>query len=47
MLLDNEKYEKALKKIEELTFIDVKNKLLYYLLGYLQQEKFENNEACL
>lgn len=46
MLLDNEKYEKALKKIEELTFIDIKNKLLYYLLGYLQQEKFENNEAA-
>jgi len=37
LLLDNEKYELAIKVIENTLKADTKNKLLYFLYGYLHQ----------
>lgn len=42
LLLDAEKYEKALKAIESAITVEKKDKMLYYLYGYLQQQKFNN-----
>lgn len=46
ILLDNERFDKALKTIEQVINTDKNNKLLYYLFGYLQQEKFNNIGAA-
>jgi len=37
LLIDNEKYETAIKVIDNTLKIDTKNKLLYFLYGYLHQ----------
>lgn len=42
LLLDNERYEKALKRIESSLGQDNQNKLLLFLYGYLQQYKQNN-----
>lgn len=42
LLLDAEKYDKATKAIETSLTADKKNKLLYYLYGYMQQQQFDN-----
>ncbi|SFH50216.1 tetratricopeptide repeat protein [Pedobacter insulae] len=43
ILLDNEKYDKANKAIENLLGTESRNsKLLYFLFGYLQQSKVKN-----
>lgn len=46
LLLDNEKYDKAKKAIETSIIHNNQNKLLYYLLGYLNQTKDKNNFAA-
>jgi len=47
LLLDNEKYDKAVKAIEG-TFISERrsSRLLYYLFGYLQQSQLKNNNLA-
>lgn len=47
LLLDNEKYDKALEAIEQGLKVETKNKLLYFLYGYLQQLKSNNSTAEL
>ncbi len=47
LLLDNEKYNEALKVIEATIKVESNNKLLYFLYGYLQQHKLSNSTAEL
>lgn len=47
LLLDNEKYETAIKVIENTLKVDTKNKLLYFLYGYLHQNKLNYSTAEL
>jgi tetratricopeptide (TPR) repeat protein len=47
LLLDTEKYEKAKAVIENTIKIDDKNKLLYYLYGYLEQKSGNSERAEL
>jgi len=47
LLLDNEKYAEATKAIESSIKTDSKNKLLYFLYGYLQQNNNNNSTAIL
>ncbi|EDM38385.1 TPR domain protein [Pedobacter sp. BAL39] len=47
LLLDNEKYAEATKAIESSIKTDEKNKLLYFLYGYLQQNNNNNSTAIL
>ena len=42
-LLDNEKYDKAIKIIETSVAVDKRSKLLLFLYGYLQQSQLKNN----
>ena len=44
LLLDYEKYSKALKIIETSVTSDKRNKLLLFLYGYLQQSQLNNNQ---
>lgn len=43
LLLDNEKYDKAIKIIEGSIATEKRSKLLLFLYGYLQQSQFNNN----
>ena len=47
LLLDNERYPQAAAAIESTLKIDVKNKLLYFLYGYLKQIEGNNPTAEL
>jgi len=47
LLIDNEKYDKAIKAIDETLATNTKNKLLYFLYGYLQQQNVKNTTAEL
>lgn len=47
LLLDNEKYPEALRVIESTIKVESNNKLLYFLYGYLQQNKANNSTAEL
>ncbi|WP_316821963.1 hypothetical protein [Pedobacter gandavensis] len=47
LLLDTEKYEDAMRVIESTLKTESKNKLLYFLYGYLQQNRANNNTAIL
>lgn len=47
LLLDNEKYPEALRVIESTIKVESNNKLLYFLYGYLQQNKLNNSTAEL
>lgn len=47
LLLDTEKYDDAIRVIESTLKTETKNKLLYFLYGYLQQNKANNNTAIL
>lgn len=47
LLLDNEKYTEALHVIESTLKVETNNKLLYFLYGYLQQNKANNGTAEL
>ncbi|HKG05700.1 MAG TPA: hypothetical protein VKB19_04545 [Pedobacter sp.] len=47
LLLDNEKYATAIKVIESTLKIESKNKLLYFLYGYLHQNNLNYNTAEL
>ncbi|WP_316748232.1 hypothetical protein [Pedobacter gandavensis] len=47
LLLDTEKYEDAIRVIESTLKTESKNKLLYFLYGYLQQHKANNSTAIL
>lgn len=47
LLLDTEKYEDAIRVIEATLKVESKNKLLYFLYGYLNQTKSNNNTAIL
>ncbi|WP_432714539.1 tetratricopeptide repeat protein [Pedobacter sp.] len=46
-LIDNEKYDKAMKAIDKSLTVDSKNKLLYFLYGYLYQLNGKNTTAEL
>lgn len=46
LLLDNEKYEEALKIIEGSIATEKRNKLLFFLYGYLYQTKQQNNATA-
>lgn len=46
LLLDNEKYDKAVKAIEGTLVTEQRNKLLLFLFGYLQQSQFSNNSTA-
>jgi tetratricopeptide (TPR) repeat protein len=45
LLLDNEQYDKALESIAAVINYDKNNKILYFLYGYLQQVKLNNEVA--
>lgn len=47
LLLDNEKYTEAMGVIESTIKVESNNKLLYFLYGYLQQNKSNNSTAEL
>nr|WP_121272792.1 hypothetical protein [Pedobacter schmidteae] len=47
LLLDNEKYSEAMHVIESTLKVETNNKLLYFLYGYLQQNKANNSTAEL
>ncbi|MDR6782250.1 tetratricopeptide (TPR) repeat protein [Pedobacter africanus] len=47
LLLDNEKYTEAMHVIESTLKVESTNKLLYFLYGYLQQNKANNGTAEL
>ncbi len=47
LLLDNEKYDTAIKVIESTIKLDGKNKLLYFLYGYLHQNNLNYSTAEL
>lgn len=47
LLLDNERYNDAIKIIESTLKVETKNKLLYFLYGYLYQNQSSNNTAVL
>jgi tetratricopeptide (TPR) repeat protein len=47
LLIDNEKYDKAIKAIEKTLTVEGRNKLLYFLYGYLHQIKDNNATAEL
>lgn len=47
LLLDNEKYTEAMRVIESTIKVESNNKLLYFLYGYLQQNKSNNSTAEL
>lgn len=47
LLLDNEKYAEAIQVIESTLKVETSNKLLYFLYGYLQQNKANNSAAEL
>ncbi|WP_316814594.1 hypothetical protein [Pedobacter nyackensis] len=47
LLLDNEKYPEAMRVIESTIKVESNNKLLYFLYGYLQQNKANNSTAEL
>lgn len=47
LLLDNEKYAEAIHVIESTIKVESNNKLLYFLYGYLQQNKANNSTAEL
>jgi Flp pilus assembly protein TadD len=47
LLLDNEKYTEAMQVIESTLKVEANNKLLYFLYGYLQQNKANNSTAEL
>lgn len=47
LLLDNEKYAEAIQVIESTIKVESNNKLLYFLYGYLQQNKLNNSTAEL
>ena len=47
LLIDNEKYHKAIKAIEKTLPTESKNKLLYFLYGYLNQQDAKNSTAEL
>lgn len=46
LLLDNEKYDRAIKVIETSLASDKRSKLLTFLFGYLQQSQLNNNTAA-
>lgn len=46
LLLDNEKYDKAIKTIETSISVDKRSKLLLFLYGYLQQSQLNNNKSA-
>jgi tetratricopeptide (TPR) repeat protein len=46
LLLDNEKYERAMKVIETSIATEKRSKLLFFLFGYLQQSESNNNMAA-
>lgn len=46
LLLDNEKYDKAIKIIEGSITTEKRSKLLLFLYGYLQQSQFNNNSTA-
>ncbi|RZL46049.1 MAG: hypothetical protein EOP00_16215 [Pedobacter sp.] len=46
LLLDNEKYDKAVKIIEGSIATEKRSKLLLFLYGYLQQSKLNNNSTA-
>ncbi|MES2418912.1 MAG: hypothetical protein V4541_12040 [Bacteroidota bacterium] len=46
LLLDNEKYDKAVKVIENSLGTEKRSKLLYFLFGYLQQSHLKNYTAA-
>jgi tetratricopeptide (TPR) repeat protein len=45
LLLDNERYDKAEKTLEEAIRLEGQNKELYYLYGYLKQQKKQHTQA--
>jgi len=45
LLLDNERYDKAEKTLEEAIRLEGRNKELYYLYGYLKQLKKQHTQA--
>ncbi|MBG6233757.1 tetratricopeptide (TPR) repeat protein [Pedobacter sp. CAN_A7] len=47
LLIDSEKYDKAIKAIDKTLNVDNQNKLLYFLYGYLHQQKDKNTTAEL
>ncbi|PYF76960.1 tetratricopeptide repeat protein [Pedobacter nutrimenti] len=47
LLLDNEKYDRATQAIEKTLSVEKKNKLLYFLYGYLYQVNLNNSTAEL
>jgi tetratricopeptide (TPR) repeat protein len=47
LLLDNEKYDTGIKVIESALKVDTKNKLLYFLYGYLHQNNSNYSTAEL
>jgi tetratricopeptide (TPR) repeat protein len=47
LLIDSEKYDKAIKAIDKTLNVDNQNKLLYFLYGYLHQQKTQNSTAEL
>lgn len=46
LLLDNERYEKAIKAIESSVGVEKRSKLLYFLSGYLQQSQLNNKNSA-
>ena len=46
LLLDNEKYDRAMKVIETSIATEKRSKLLFFLFGYLQQSQSNNNIAA-
>ena len=46
LLLDNEKYDRAMKVIETSIATEKRSKLLFFLFGYLQQSQSNNNTAA-
>lgn len=46
ILLDNEQYEKATKAVESSLKTDKRNKLLFFLYGYLQQNEAKNTSTA-
>jgi tetratricopeptide (TPR) repeat protein len=47
LLIDSEKYDKAIKAIDKTLNVDNQSKLLYFLYGYLHQQKNKNTTAEL
>jgi len=47
LLIDSEKYDKAIQAIEKTLNVDAKSKLLYFLYGYLHQQENKTSTAEL